>query len=115
MDIDPKEPQIDAVKDDVKNDALKTDAAKIDAVKTDAVKTETAKTDAVKKDAVKETEERSPTPPPHQSNISSADEADSFKLAGNKFFKDGNYRRAIDEYNKGMHFLYPTGTPCLMT
>ncbi|KAI3203163.1 hypothetical protein CBS147311_4264 [Penicillium roqueforti] len=102
MDIDPKEPQIDAVKDDVKNDALKTDAAKIDAVKTDAVKTETAMTDAVKKDAVKETEERSPTPPPHQSNISSADEADSFKLAGNKFFKDGNYRRAIDEYNKAI-------------
>jgi DnaJ family protein C protein 7 len=50
-------------------------------------------------------EERSPTPPPHQPNSSSADEADSFKLAGNKFFKDGNYYRAIQEYNKGMHFL----------
>jgi DnaJ family protein C protein 7 len=49
------------------------------------------------------TEERSPTPPPHRPTAASADEADSFKLAGNKFFKDGNYRRAIEEYNKGMH------------
>ncbi|KGO36431.1 Heat shock protein DnaJ, N-terminal [Penicillium expansum] len=48
------------------------------------------------------TEERSPTPPPHQPNSASADEADSFKLAGNKFFKDGNYRRAIEEYNKAI-------------
>ena len=47
------------------------------------------------------TEERSPTPPPHKSS-GSTDEADSFKLAGNKFFKDGDYRRAIEEYNKGM-------------
>lgn len=47
-------------------------------------------------------EERSPTPPPHRSESSSTDEADSFKLAGNKFFKDGNYARAIEEYNKGM-------------
>lgn len=47
-------------------------------------------------------EERSPTPPPHRPTAASADEADSFKLAGNKFFKDGNYRRAIEEYNKGM-------------
>lgn len=46
------------------------------------------------------TQERSPTPPPHRSN-SDAGEADSFKLAGNKFFKDGNYARAIEEYNKG--------------
>lgn len=44
----------------------------------------------------------SPTPPPHRSNSSSTDEADNFKLAGNKFFKDGDYRRAIEEYNKGM-------------
>lgn len=50
-------------------------------------------------------EEDSPTPPPHQSTAASADEADSFKLAGNKFFKDGNYRRAIEEYNKGMEIL----------
>jgi DnaJ family protein C protein 7 len=51
-------------------------------------------------------EERSPTPPPHLPTAASADEADSFKLAGNKFFKDGNYRRAIEEYNKGMHTLF---------
>jgi DnaJ family protein C protein 7 len=49
-------------------------------------------------------EERSPTPPPHKSTGTS-DEAESFKLAGNKFFKDGNYKRAIEEYNKGMPFL----------
>lgn len=55
-----------------------------------------------KKNGVNGTEqERSPTPPPHRSNSSSTDEADSFKLAGNKFFKDGDYRRAIEEYNKG--------------
>ena len=45
-------------------------------------------------------EERSPTPPPHRSSPVTAD-ADSFKLAGNKFFKDGDYSRAIQEYNKG--------------
>lgn len=50
-------------------------------------------------------EERSPTPPPHKST-SSSDEAESFKLAGNKFFKDGNYKRAIEEYNKGMPFFF---------
>ncbi|KAJ5774413.1 hypothetical protein N7457_009309 [Penicillium paradoxum] len=54
------------------------------------------------KNGVNGTEERSPTPPPHQPNSASADEADSFKLAGNKFFKDGNYHRAIQEYNKAI-------------
>lgn len=44
---------------------------------------------------------RSPTPPPHRSN-GDTPEADSFKLAGNKFFKDGNYSRAIEEFSKGM-------------
>ena len=53
--------------------------------------------------------ERSPTPPPHKSTAASTDEADSFKLAGNKFFKDGDYQRAIQEYNKGM---YPPSTVC---
>lgn len=52
---------------------------------------------------MKNGEERSPTPPPHKSTGTS-DEAESFKLAGNKFFKDGNYKRAIEEYNKGMPF-----------
>ena len=44
--------------------------------------------------------EKSPTPPPHRSNGTTA-EADSFKLAGNKFFKDRNYARAIEEFSKG--------------
>lgn len=44
-------------------------------------------------------EERSPTPPPHRSSPTA--DADSFKLAGNKFFKDGDYSRAVQEYNKG--------------
>jgi DnaJ family protein C protein 7 len=58
----------------------------------------------VKQNGTNGTVERSPTPPPHKSS-GSTDEADSFKLAGNKFFKDGDYRRAIEEYNKGMHFI----------
>lgn len=64
----------------------------------------------VKQNGTNGTEERSPTPPPHKSS-GSTDEADSFKLAGNKFFKDGDYRRAIEEYNKGMHFIrnFPFG------
>jgi DnaJ family protein C protein 7 len=45
--------------------------------------------------------DRTPTPPPHKSNGSVA-EADSFKLAGNKFFKDGNYNRAIEEFTKAI-------------
>lgn len=47
-------------------------------------------------------EERSPTPPPHRSSSTpTAADADSFKLAGNKLFKDGQYYAAIQEYNKG--------------
>lgn len=62
-----------------------------------------------KKNGVNGTEEeRSPTPPPHRSNSSSTEEADSFKLAGNKFFKDGDYRRAIEEYNKGRFYFAST-------
>jgi DnaJ family protein C protein 7 len=45
--------------------------------------------------------QKSPTPPPHRSNGTS-DEADNFKLAGNKLFKDGNYNRAIEEFTKGL-------------
>lgn len=44
--------------------------------------------------------EKSPTPPPHRSGSGTA-EADSFKLAGNKFFKDKNYVRAVEEFSKG--------------
>lgn len=45
--------------------------------------------------------QQSPTPPPHRSS-GNTDEADSCKLAGNKFFKDGNYNRAIEEFTKGL-------------
>ncbi|KAJ5085747.1 hypothetical protein N7532_010518 [Penicillium argentinense] len=47
-------------------------------------------------------QERSPTPPPHTTTSANTDEAESFKLAGNKFFKDGDYKRAIEEYNKAI-------------
>jgi DnaJ family protein C protein 7 len=48
-----------------------------------------------------------PTPPPHKSNPSSpvpsaADEAEAYKAAGNKFFKDKDYKNAIVQYTKGM-------------
>lgn len=45
--------------------------------------------------------QQSPTPPPHRSS-GNTDEADSFKLAGNKFFKDQNYNRAVEEFTKGL-------------
>ncbi|KAJ9216826.1 hypothetical protein DTO166G4_1672 [Paecilomyces variotii] len=46
-------------------------------------------------------EDRSPTPPPHRSSPPAPD-AESFKLAGNKFYKAGDYNRAIQEYNKAI-------------
>jgi DnaJ family protein C protein 7 len=48
--------------------------------------------------------ESSPTPPPHRSSpprSQSSDAGESFKLTGNKFYKAGDYERAIQEYNKG--------------
>lgn len=47
-----------------------------------------------------------PAPPPHKTDPNSppptpADEAEVFKNLGNKFFKERNYRRAIEEYSKG--------------
>jgi DnaJ family protein C protein 7 len=50
--------------------------------------------------------ERSPTPPPHRASPPISDGGESFKLAGNKFFKQGEYDRAIQEYNKGEFVLY---------
>ena len=41
-----------------------------------------------------------PTPPPHSSSPTSP-QADEFKVQGNKYFKDKEYQRAIQEYNKG--------------
>jgi DnaJ family protein C protein 7 len=48
-----------------------------------------------------------PAPPPHRSNPSSPvptpqDDAESYKAAGNKFFKEKNYTKAIEQYSKGM-------------
>jgi DnaJ homolog subfamily C member 7 len=45
--------------------------------------------------------DRSPTPPPHRSPPPNSDGGESHKLAGNKFYKQGDYERAIQEYNKG--------------
>lgn len=44
-------------------------------------------------------EQKSPTPPPH--GVPPTVDAESYKLAGNKFFKAGDYSRAILEYTKG--------------
>lgn len=45
--------------------------------------------------------QRNPTPPPHRSPPPQTDPGEAFKLAGNKFYKAGDYERAIQEYNKG--------------
>lgn len=52
-----------------------------------------------------------PAPPPHGSRPSSpvpttADEAESYKAAGNKFFKEKDYRNAIIQYTKGKTYHY---------
>jgi DnaJ homolog subfamily C member 7 len=54
-----------------------------------------------------EENEPAPTPPPHKTNPSSpqptpADEAESYKAAGNRFFKEKNYAKAIEQYSKGL-------------
>ena len=51
-----------------------------------------------------------PTPPPHKSNPSSPvptpqEDAESYKAAGNRFFKDKNYSKAIEQYSKGMRHI----------
>jgi DnaJ family protein C protein 7 len=53
-----------------------------------------------------------PVPPPHKSNptspapppapVPTADDAEAFKTAGNKFYKAKEYRKAIEEYTKGL-------------
>ena len=53
------------------------------------------------------TRDQAPTPPPHKSNPSSPvptqeDDAESYKAAGNRFLKDRNYTKAIEQYSKGM-------------
>lgn len=54
--------------------------------------------------------EEGPAPPPHKSNPSSPvapaaptpEEAEAFKNAGNKHYKAKEYKKAIQEYTKGM-------------
>lgn len=58
-----------------------------------------------------DTAERSPTPPPHNVPSSTPQpappvvDAEACKLAGNKFFKAGDYQKAISEYTKGKCLL----------
>ena len=52
-----------------------------------------------------------PAPPPHRSNPSSPvptpeDDAESYKAAGNRFFKDKNYPKAIEQYSKGTVYYF---------
>ena len=54
-----------------------------------------------------------PAPPPHKSNPTSPvpaaaptpEEAEAFKAAGNKFYKAKEYKKAIEEYTKGVQLL----------
>lgn len=51
--------------------------------------------------------EDAPAPPPHKSNPSSPtptpeEDAEAYKGAGNRFFKEKNYTKAIEQYSKGL-------------
>ncbi|KZZ95897.1 DNAJ domain containing protein [Moelleriella libera RCEF 2490] len=55
--------------------------------------------------------DEAPAPPPHKSNPSSPvltplDDAESYKAAGNRFFKEKNYTKAIEQYSKAVD-LFP--------
>ncbi|KAH7170243.1 hypothetical protein EDB81DRAFT_156885 [Dactylonectria macrodidyma] len=55
--------------------------------------------------------DEAPPPPPHKSNpssptISPQEDAESYKAAGNRFFKDKNYAKAIEQYSKAVD-LFP--------
>lgn len=60
-----------------------------------------------------------PEPPPHKSNSSSPvldvaptpEQAEEFKAAGNKFYKAKEYKKAIEEYTKGMPPKVPVRGP----
>ncbi|KAH6654562.1 hypothetical protein BKA67DRAFT_282937 [Truncatella angustata] len=56
-----------------------------------------------------------PVPPPHRSNPSSpvpsaADEAEAYKTAGNKYFKDRDYKNAILQYSKAVELIPDSAT-----
>jgi len=44
---------------------------------------------------------KSPSPPPEQPEAPKVD-AEACKAAGNKFYKAGQYQKAIEEYSKGI-------------
>lgn len=63
--------------------------------------------------------DEAPTPPPHKSNPSSPiptplEDAESYKTAGNRFFKEKNYPKAIEQYSKGMLRRNDSITPSLV-
>jgi DnaJ family protein C protein 7 len=74
----------------------------------DAPKTNTLKTNGTASKA--NGEAAGPVPPPHKSNPTSpapsvpptVEDAEAFKTAGNKYYKAREYRKAIEEYTKGM-------------
>jgi DnaJ family protein C protein 7 len=57
-----------------------------------------------------------PAPPPHKTPTTppaapapTAEDAETFKTAGNKLYKAGEYKKAIEEYTKGLsHHLWNT-------
>lgn len=56
-----------------------------------------------------------PVPPPHRSNPSSpqpspADEAESYKNVGNKYFKEKDYKNAIVQYSKAVDLVPNSAT-----
>ncbi|KAK8055984.1 small glutamine-rich tetratricopeptide repeat-containing protein A [Apiospora rasikravindrae] len=61
------------------------------------------------------TNDEGPAPPPHRSNPSSPvptteDEAESYKAAGNKFFKERDYRNAIIQYSRAVELIPNSAT-----
>ncbi|KAG5984757.1 hypothetical protein E4U55_003269 [Claviceps digitariae] len=61
--------------------------------------------------------DEAPAPPPHRSNPSSPvptpqDDAESYKAAGNRFFKERNYTKAIEQYTKAVD-LFPDSSTYL--
>ncbi|RYO88838.1 hypothetical protein DL766_009376 [Monosporascus sp. MC13-8B] len=59
--------------------------------------------------------EEGPAPPPHGSRPSSpvptaADEAEAYKAAGNKFFKERDFRNAIIQYTKALELMPESAT-----
>lgn len=72
--------------------------------------------ESLKSDITGLTEEKSPTPPPHRVAVQERPaekpaeklvDAEAAKAAGNKFFKAGDYAKAITEYTKGLLASYP--------